>query len=269
MVSKSEGEYTMINPTLKYYPINHEAVAFSTTRRGGASTGNYAEFNINPYCGDSADHIRANREALARTLGISPERIVMPHQVHDTRLLVADADFLNATDEAKSQRLEGVDGLLTQERGVCIGVSTADCIPLILYDRRLHASAAIHAGWRGTVKGIARIAMESMTKAFGSHPRDITAVVGPGISLAAFEVGDEVYEAFAHAGFPMERVARRYEKWHIDLPECNRWLLGEAMVAPENIHSTGICTWRQADTFFSARRLGQLSGRIFTGILLK
>lgn len=269
MAPKNEGEACMMTfPTLKYFPIGGEAVAFSTTRLGGVSTGNYAEFNINPYCGDSTAHVQTNRVALAQALGIAPERIVMPHQVHGTRLLVVDAELINAAGEAES-RLEGVDGLLTRERGLCIGVSTADCIPIILYDRRLHAAAAIHAGWRGTVKGIARLAVEAMTEAFGSRPSDLTAVLGPGISLAAFEVGDEVYEAFARAGFPMDRVARRCGKWHIDLPECNRWLLAEAMVAPEDILATDICTWQQAGTFFSARRLGQQSGRIFTGILLK
>ena len=146
-------------------------------------------------------------------------------------------------------------------------MSTADCIPILIYDEVHHAAAAVHAGWRGTVKRIAMKAVSAMRVTYGSRPEDLTAVIGPGISLEAFEVGDEVYEEFASAGFCMADISRRYDKWHIDLPECNRSQLSAAGVS--DIRMTGICTYNNSADFFSARRLGVASGRIFTGIILR
>jgi YfiH family protein len=146
-------------------------------------------------------------------------------------------------------------------------VSTADCIPVLLYDEAHHAAAAIHAGWRGTVKRIVKKTVEAMGERFGTNPEELKAVVGPGISLEAFEVGDEVYEQFQDAGFPMAQIARRYAKWHIDLPACNRLLLEETGV--HRIEMSGICTYQQSGDYFSARKLGVDSGRILTGIVLR
>ncbi len=106
-----------------------------------------------------------------------------------------------------------------------------------------------------------------MTATYGSRPEDLLLQIGPGISLDSFEVGDEVYEAFVSAGFEMDSISRHYEKWHIDLPECNRQQLVAAGVPAGNISVLGVCTMKQSDTFFSARRLGIQSGRIFTGII--
>ena len=165
--------------------------------------------------------------------------------------------------------LEGVDALITNVPGVCIGVSTADCIPILLYDAEHRATAAIHAGWRGTVKCIAQNAIAQMRAAFNTNPRTLRAVIAPGISLQHFEVGDEVYEAFAKAAFPMNDIAQRHDKWHINLPLCNQLQLQELGVKAENIYATDICTYNRCNDFFSARRLGINSGRIFTGVTIR
>ena len=245
-----------------------DVVAFSTTRRGGCSTGKYASFNINRYCGDSEEHIARNREALCQQLGISNDRLIMPHQTHDTRVVCIDEALLSLTMAERQTALEGVDALMTDMPGVCIGVSTADCIPLLLYDPRHHAVCAIHAGWRGTVARIAKKAVSAMTETYATQPSDLVAQIGPGISLDSFEVGQEVYDAFAAAGFDMPTISKRYAKWHIDLPECNRQQLIASGLRADRITLSGICTYKACDTFFSARRLGIDSGRIFTGILI-
>ena len=104
------------------------------------------------------------------------------------------------------------------------------------------------------------------------------AQIGPGISLQSFEVGQEVYDAFVDEGFIMESIAclmpasqgnEKEEKWHIDLPLCNRLQLQEAGLLNEQIHTLHVCTYKQHADYFSARRLGINSGRIFTGIMLK
>ena len=95
------------------------------------------------------------------------------------------------------------------------------------------------------------------------------AVIGPGISLKNFEVGDEVYDEFAAGGFDMDRIARRYDKWHINLALCNRLQMEETGVSHEAITDCGVCTYDNIGDYFSARRLGTESGRICTGIFLK
>jgi copper oxidase (laccase) domain-containing protein len=111
--------------------------------------------------------------------------------------------------------------------------------------------------------------VETMRDTYGTAPADLQAVIGPGISLDSFEVGDEVYNQFLSAGFDMQPISRRDAKWHIDLPMCNRLQLMEAGIPSNNIQMTNICTYQQYDRYFSARRLGIQSGRIYTGILIK
>ena len=248
-------------PSLQYYHIAEGLTAFSSMREGGFSTGRYGEFNINRYCGDSDEAIRKNREALCRLLDITDDRLLMPHQVHKAEIAVVD--------EQRDIDLEGYDALMTNVEEVCIGVSTADCIPVLLYDPRQRAVCAVHAGWRGTVMRIVEQSIARMTEVYGTNPADLIAQIGPGIHLESFEVGDEVYQAFEKEGFPMESISRKYEKWHLDLPECNRLQLISAGVPDAHISVSPVCTYMQADTYFSARRLGIESGRIFTGIILR
>ena len=271
-----------MRPCLTRYPIDGKeggVVAFSTTRHGGVSTGNHCAFNINEYCGDQPECIAANRRLLAGELGIGVENIIVPHQTHGTVARRIDTAFLDLSAEERKQRLEGVDAVYTDVKRICVGVSTADCIPVLLFDNRCKVVAAVHAGWRGTVARIVACAIKVMGEDLGSHPDDMMAWIGPGISLEAFEVGDEVYEAFRNAGFDMPNIARRLPsasataddgcKWHIDLVECNRRQLVEAGIDERNVHVSGICTFANCTDYFSARRLGINSGRIYSGIMLK
>ena len=255
-------------PKLLEYALGDSIHAFSTMRADGTSQGAYAHFNITPYCGDTPEHVAQNLDSLCHMLGIAPTNLVMPHQTHETTVRQVGNELLSMPKEVRQMVLEGVDALITNVPGVCIGVSTADCIPIILYDAEHHATAAIHAGWRGTVKRIVQNAIAQMHTAFATNPQTLRAVIAPGISLQNFEVGDEVYEAFANAAFPMGEIAKRHEKWHINLPLCNQLQLLEAGLKAENIHATDICTYDRCNEFFSARRLGINSGRIFTGVTI-
>ena len=259
----------MVKPILHFYDFGQDVVAFSTTRQGGYSESNYGQFNINRYCGDSSEAIAQNRQALCQLLQIDNRHLLMPHQVHLTEIAIIDDDFLGLGDDERQQRLEGIDAIMTDRAGVCIGVSTADCIPVLLYDGAHHAACAIHAGWRGTVSRIVEKAVQAMVQSYGSKPCDLQAQIGPGISLDSFEVGDDVYDTFAQAGFDMVAISQKQAKWHIDLPACNKLQLMAMGVKPERISVSDICTYKSHDTFFSARRLGINSGRIFTAILMK
>lgn len=254
------------------YNTGSGARAFSTMR--GEGSGNYGGFNITHYCGDTAKHVAACRSELCSYLGIDDSRLILPRQTHGTRCLNIDDSFMQLPGDERSTLLHGTDAVITALKGVCIGVSTADCIPVLLHDCKRGVVAAIHAGWRGTVAGIAAKCVKEMHSTYGCEGRDIRAIIAPGISIDSFEVGDEVYEEFAAAGFPMERIAKRYptadgrEKWHIDLWEANSLALQQCGIERESIEVAGICTFKKHDDFFSARRLGINSGRIFSGIMV-
>lgn len=277
---------------IKEYTVAPGVKAFSTTRKGGVSTGNYGEFNINEYCGDEPENIAQNRKLLADELGIATDHIIMPHQVHEVEVRQISAEYFSMPESNRKMVLEGVDAVMTDQKGVCVGVSTADCIPVLLYDEAHQAVAAIHAGWRGTLARIVDKAIQEMAFAYKTEPKDLKAVIGPGISLENFEVGDEVYEAFEQAAFPMKEIAEQRPnaafqadaaerdrlaaegnieqplKWHINLPFANQLILLNLGVKEENIQMSGICTYAHSDEYFSARKLGVESGRIYTAIML-
>ena len=258
----------MQKPILTYHPLHHCVKVFSSTRRGGVSQGEYGEFNINPYCGDDLKAIEENRQSLCQELAIDDDYLLMAHQTHGVESRIIEQEFFSLSVSTRQMILEGVDSLITSLPGVSIGVSTADCIPVLLYDEEHHVAAAVHAGWRGTVKRIVQKTIATMQQSYGTRSEFLRACIGPGISLANFEVGDEVYQEFAQAGFQMASISRKMEKWHIDLPGCNRLQLLEVGVKDTNILNTGICTYNHADDYFSARRLGIQSGRIYNGIIL-
>ena len=256
---------------LHLYPMPHpEAVAFSTTRHGGCGSGTYGTFNCTPYTGDEPAIVRTHQDQLCRLIGISPEHLVIPYQTHSCNILIIDEAFDRLTRDARHALLQEKDALITPLKGTCLCVSTADCVPILLHDATHGVVAAIHAGWRGTVSNIVAHTLETMHEAYGTCGTDVHAIIGPSISLAAFEVGIEVYQAFEQADFPMQQIAQWQpgkEKYHIDLPLANRLQLLAFGIPDHHIHDSRICTYTQHTHYFSARRLGIKSGRILSGIL--
>lgn len=243
-----------------------------STERGLVDAANpYSGFNANAFYGDAREHVEQCQQELCDSLGISREKLIIPRQIHGTRVLEIKTGTIYA------QPLEDTDALISQERGVCLCVSTADCVPVFFHDALHNAIGIAHAGWRGTIRQIAARTLDAMRHAFDTQAPDISCVIGPSIGPEAFEVGDEVFEAFADAHFPMEHIAfqrpsasrSNLPRWHINLWKANKWLLTEYGVPPANIHVCGICTYTHHQRFFSARRLGINSGRITNGIMIK
>lgn len=189
-------------------------------------------------------------------LQITPEHIMIPRQTHSTNVR-----WVNTFGEVPD-----TDAVITSEKGLCIAVKTADCIPILLYDVRKRLIAAVHAGWRGTVGRI----VEKTLRQMESEAADLHAIIGPGISEESFEVGDEVYEQFMQADFPMQHLARKYpsrdgERWHINLKDANRWLLEQNGV--RDIRVSDVDTM-QSPLYYSARRETINTGRIINGIMI-
>ena len=203
---------------------------------------------------------------------VLPYYVVQPHQVHGCEI----REVLRA--DTTRDELEGVDALVTDVPGVAISVRTADCIPVLLYDPVHKAVAAVHAGWRGTVQHISLKVIDRMRELYGTQASDLLAVIGPGIGPDSFQVGQEVADAFAAAGFPMAEILKDCGPkaptadnpmaggLHIDLWRANEWLLQKAGVS--EIQVAGICTYKNNDRYFSARREGTKCGRIINCIRL-
>lgn len=201
---------------------------------------------------------------------VLPFKVVQGHQVH------SDAIAEVSSPDTSREELEGYDAFITNVPGVAVGVRTADCIPVLLFDPVHKAVAAVHAGWKGTVLKIAAKTIRRMSERYGTIPEDLKAVIGPGIGPESFQVGQEVADAFTGAGFAAERVlsdrgpredGSMRGGLHIDLWECNRITLEEAGVKSGNIFVSGIDTYAE-DAFFSARREGTACGRIINAVML-
>ena len=198
-----------------------------------------------------------------------PCPIVQMHQVHDVKVAVVDRGDLTRDE------LDGYDAMITDLPGVAIGVRTADCIPVLLYDPVKKAAAAIHSGWRGTVSKIIGKTVIKMQTTYASQPSDILAFIGPGICVDCFQVGEEVALKFKEAGFDINSLwSFRGPKTgngmegghHIDLKEACRQTLVESGLKNENIQITGLCTYDDNDLLYSARKEGIECGRNITYI---
>lgn len=244
---------------------------FITTRHGGVSRGNYAAFNPGEYSGDEPEAVTQNRMLLAEAIGFEPEKLFAPYQIHEAVIKAITPAILTLSAEEQKAYMKGTDALVTNVPGVCVAVSTADCVPVLLSDPQRKVVAAIHAGWRGTVQQIVAGTVRFMIDEYGSDPARILAGIAPSIGPDTFEVGEEVVEAFQETGVDMSLIMKRNTetgKAYIDLWEANRLQLLEMGLSPSHIEVAGICTYTCHEDFFSARRLGIKSGRILSGILL-
>lgn len=221
-------------------------------RRGGASEGPYASLNLGLSSGDDPARVAGNRERVLRAFGSSRRQVCAFDQVHGDRVLDGRASWFE----------HEADAAVTDDPDLLLVVSVADCFPLLFHDPVRRAVGAAHCGWRGSRLGLAGRVVEAMTERYGSRPEDVLVAIGPGIQGACYQVGAEVVEAFAEAGFPAGIARPDAEGRHrLDLVAANRHVLARAGVPGANIESLGACTHCDADRFFSHRRDAGLTGR--------
>ena len=198
-----------------------------------------------------------------------PCPIIQMHQVHDVKVAVVDRGDITQDE------LDGYDAMMTDLPGVAIGVRTADCIPVLLYDPVKKAAAAIHSGWRGTVSKIISKTVAKMQSTYESKPSDLLAVIGPAICMDCFQVGEEVALKFKESGFDVNSVWAFHGPrtgngmeggHHIDLKQACRQTLLECGLKNENIQISGLCTYEDNDLLYSARKEGIECGRNITYI---
>ena len=238
--------------------------AFST-REGGVSGPPFDSLNLSFKAGDRETNVRENRELLTRTFGLSSHVLQTANQVHGDTVLTIDS----SSPEDPSRTCG--DAMVTNRPGIAIGVLTADCVPILLFDPNHEAVAVLHAGWKGTARDLSGKTVRTMMDRFDTDPQALLAVVGPSIGSCCYEVDHAVWVAFSRHHDRWSRWATQVsdERWMMSLSRANIDLLVESGIRPKNIAIFEICTCCQGDLFYSHRRDDGQTGRQIAFIMLK
>jgi len=217
-------------------------------RRGGKSVGPYASLNLAFSVGDDPDVVKDNLCDMKKAVGVHDSRIVAMKQVHGDRILEVKDKSLKVAGEA--------DGMVAEEKEIFLGVLSADCVPILFAVPGREIVAAVHAGWRGTLAGIAPKMIEYLKDRYGIKPASVEVALGPAIGPCCYEIGADVSEPIITK---WGRVAKdcletKGGKKFFDLREFNRLQLNDAGVLPEKIYQIGPCTSCASSDFFSYRR---------------
>jgi hypothetical protein len=263
-----------------------------STRRGGLSRAFCADdapgdLNLGFTAEDVRETVAQNRRLFAEAVSGDPSTpLVDVHQIHSNLVLLA------SVADASREKPRSADGLMTGEPGLLVGIRTADCIPILVADRKRRAVAAFHAGWRGTVQRIVESGIGRMRLQFGSRPEDLVAAIGPGIGPCCYSVGEEVLSSFesqfayarelfrevydsgpVRTKYPLLFMTQRAPghseigpSLHLNLVEANRRQLLAAGLKPRAIHLIGGCTSCHRELFFSHRGSEGHAGRMMSVI---
>lgn len=238
------------------HPIFHAVI----TRHGGVSKPPFDRLNTGGTVGDDPRAVMENHQRIYYTFGFDFSSRFDVWQVHGNDVVCADAPRGIGNPHPKA------DGILTNKLGVTLFMRFADCVPILLFDPYAKAIGIVHAGWQGTYKRIAQIAVEKMTACFGSRPETLLAGIGPSICQKCYQVGDEVLQAFinvfgenAHQYFRLDQ-----KRFFLDLWSANQDVLRQAGV--KQIELAGVCTACHLEDWYSHRAEGGKTGRF--GVLM-
>jgi len=246
--------------------VNH----LFSTRKGGASDGQYESMNLSFLNGDKRENVLKNYEILCNELGTSTENLVLSRQTHTDNIKIVDASH-RGTGIFKDSFLD-IDGLITNTPKVALVTQYADCTPLLFCDPQKKVIATSHSGWRGTVKEIGKKTVQKMEEHFGCNPKNIIACIGPSIEDCCYEVDDPVYNEFKkleHLNLEKIFTKKNNGKYMLNLIEANRQILITAGIEPENMDISDICTCCNSDFLHSHRATGGKRGNLAAIIELK
>ncbi len=258
------------NGVVYYTSEKIKATHAFATRIGGVSKHEHTKsLNLAYGRGDSEEAVKENLRRFAHAVGFSAESVVSVPQIHSNKVIYVSRDmcgqgyFLPAEFEC--------DGYVTRERGVCLGVKTADCVPILLCDGQNGVIGALHAGWRGTFSDICKRGVEKMCE-YGAKKPNIVAVIGEAICKKCYEVGQDVIDAAVSC---MGDDAKKFfclrteiSKYLVDITGANKYLLCRAGVPEENIEILPLCTYEHPELFWSHRYTGGVRGTMLNVITL-
>ncbi len=231
-------------------------------RHGGISPDPWRSLNVGGTVGDDPARVRENVVRCFRALDLAPKDRFDAWQVHGARVLVVDGP-------RGDQPPPKADALLTNRPGVVLFMRFADCVPILLHDPVRGVVGVVHAGWRGTVAGVARRAVEVMVEEFGSNPADVRAALGPSVGPDHYPVGEEVVEQVEQAFGPAAKtlLTRVNGQVHLDLWAANERALRRAGV--RSVEVAAVCTACHVEDWYSHRgeqgktgRFGALIARV-------
>jgi YfiH family protein len=223
-------------------------------------------FSLALHTGEDANSIISNRNRLSKLLQSSePLHYIAADQTHSDNIKLITKKETKGW-ESLSDAVEACDALITDVKGVMLTILTADCVPILLYDRKKEVVAAVHAGWKGTKAQIVSNTVHKMTEMYGCDPKEIIAGIAPSIGRCCYEVGEEVAEHFFDIPEGFTPVG---EKFMLDLPFINKQQLLDAGLQEENIEMSRVCTACHVDRFFSYRKEQGCSGRFMSMIGMK
>lgn len=250
----------LVSPLLKSAGFRH---AFFT-RGGGVSRPPFASLSFSVSVGDDPEHVRENLRRASEALELPSPLVFFASQVHGTTTLRVDGS--SSPEEVMKRE---ADAIVSGVPSLACAVRTADCVPLLIGDRRSGAVGAVHAGWRGVELGVIESAVGALRELLAG-PGDLVAAVGPHISLGAFEVGEDVAARLAAVSPDPDVVDRSFgPKPHVDLRRIVRAKLGALGLEPSAIDDVGGCTVLEPERFFSFRRDGARSGRHLSAIVAR
>jgi YfiH family protein len=226
-----------------------------TGRRGGRSVGRYAGLNVSSRVGDDNKVVSQNVCDVKLAMGIHDGKIVTMQQVHGDNLI-------EVTDK-QTKEAGAADSMVTAENGVFLGVLTADCVPLLFIAPKQRLAAAVHAGWRGTLAGIASKTVDYFMSRYNVGAGDLEVALGPSIGVCCYEVNDDVATPLMKkwGALTTPSIAMKDGKPHINLSRLNRDILRAAGVPGTHLFQIGPCTGCAVEDFFSYRRAGGETGR--------
>lgn len=235
-----------------------------TSSLGGVSLGKISGLNLGFRVGDDANSVIENYGLVAKDMGFDIERCVLSKQTHTNNIrIVTEEDCGKGI--VRTSDIEDTDGLITNIPNIPLVIFAADCVPVLLYDPKKRVAAAVHAGWRGSVAGIAPKCVNLMASEFNCNPDDIVAAIGPCIGPCCFEFGDEAVIYFSDKYYTQKDNG----KYNIDLWSYNRDLLIDVGVNPRNIDISGVCTMCNSDKFYSYRTHRENTGRQAAVIMIE
>lgn len=231
----------------------HPVIAAQSTRQGGFSEPPFNHLNLSFLVNDDENSVLKNRQVFCEALKISPQQLAYGKQTHEDRVW-------HATEPVQT---EGYDAFITQTPNVTVAVSVADCTPILVYDAKNKACAAIHAGWKGTVAQIVSKTLEQMHDTFGTEGKDCLAFIGACISSEAFEVGEDVAQRFDR---DHQQRKEGTDQFLVDLKAANFRQLENFGIPASQIEVSEYCTVKHNHLFFSHRYEKGQTGRMMAVI---
>jgi hypothetical protein len=225
-------------------------------RRGGKSAGAYAGLNLSFRVGDDPEIVKDNFCDVKKAVGVHNLKVTTMKQVHGDHIIDVADNRLKEAGEA--------DGMATDKEGVFLSVLTADCVPILFSVRGRNVAAVAHAGWRGTLAGLAGKMVRHLTERYNVDAGLVEAALGPSIGACCYEIGADVSRPLIEKWGKLaeECLDSRNDKEFLDLRQLNRSILEDAGVPPEQIFEVGPCTSCAREDYFSYRRDGETGRQI-------